>query len=81
MPQLEKTAEQLNDLKHYQTEPVRSNLLLVFSYVETLFCLITAYDLKTDNKDQIIEESKNKMKSNIQKYFLNSKNTYFQKNK
>lgn len=79
--QINKIQEQFNHLKHWQIEPVLSNLLLVFSYVETLFCLVTAYNLKTDNKDQIIKNTKNNMILNIGKYFLNNKNIYFQKNR
>ena len=59
----------------------RSNMILVFSYIETLFCIITAYSLELDDQESIVYNSKNKLINNIEKYLIGKKNTYFINNK
>lgn len=56
-------------------------MILVFSYIETLFCIITAYSLELDDQESIVYNSKNKLINNIEKYLIGKKNTYFINNK
>ena len=64
-----------------QQDLIRSNMILVFSYIETLFCIITAYSLELDDQESIVYNSKNKLINNIEKYLIGKKNTYFINNK
>lgn len=49
---------------------IRSNMILIFSYIETLFCIITAYTLELDQQEDIVYNSKNKLINNIEKYLI-----------
>lgn len=60
---------------------IRSNMILIFSYIETLFCIITAYTLELDQQEDIVYSSKNKLINNIEKYLIGKRNSYFMKNK
>ena len=60
---------------------IRSNMILIFSYIETLFCIITAYTLELDQQEDIVYNSKNKLINNIEKYLIGKRNSYFMKNK
>lgn len=83
LPQDTKITEKYLNQETFNTQQVltRSNMILVFSYIETLFCIITAYTLELDNQESIVYNSKNKLINNIEKYLIGKKNTYFINNK
>ncbi|EKE03070.1 MAG: hypothetical protein ACD_20C00276G0001, partial [uncultured bacterium] len=62
--------------------PVRPEMIVLFAYLETLFCLNIAYENKTSDKNAIIKQAmdQNNIRSFISKFCLDEKNDWIQKN-
>ncbi len=64
--------------------PVRSQMLVIFSFLETVFNLFLAYTYKTSDQLELLNLAMDKGTKNkklfIDTYLLNTKNTYFNQN-
>lgn len=62
--------------------PLRSEIIVIFAYLETLFCLSIAYENKTSSKKMIISKAMNKniIKSFIENFCLNEENDWVKNN-
>lgn len=63
--------------------PLRSQMIVLFSNLEVLFCLSIAYQNKTDNDKEIRDAAKDSkvVRKFINSYCLTEKNEWFKKNK
>ncbi len=68
----------VDDFESNQT--LRAQMICLFAYLETMFCLITIYDNEIDDEPKIIEQTKNNLDSLISTYILNEKNSYYKAN-
>lgn len=62
--------------------PIRSEMIILFANLETLFCLNIAYENKTSDEKEIIKKAMNQgnVKSFINEFCLNSKNEWCKHN-
>ncbi|PIR67095.1 MAG: hypothetical protein COU51_00705 [Parcubacteria group bacterium CG10_big_fil_rev_8_21_14_0_10_36_14] len=62
--------------------PIRSEMIVLFANLETLFCLNIAYENKTSDEKKIIKKAMNQenIKSFIEEFCLNPKNEWCQDN-
>lgn len=77
----EKPANFIDKLNYHL--PIRSQFIMLFANLETIFCLYTAYQLGTDNEEEIRKEVMNSDKTRkfLNKFILNDENDYYKLNK
>ena len=70
--------QELQDILSKIERPVRSVMISLFAYMETLFSLLTVYKAwkQLDDK-QLMNQSKNDLKPFISKYIINKWNKYY----
>ena len=59
---------------------VRSQMICLFSYMETIFCLLTVYDFELTDERKIMEISKDNINKYINKCILTKDNEFYNKN-
>jgi len=59
----------------------RSQIICLFAYMETIFCLLTVFNNKLDDDNAIIFQSNRELKKYINKYILTEKNGFYKENK
>jgi predicted nucleotidyltransferase component of viral defense system len=59
---------------------VRSQMICLFSYMETIFCLLTVYDFELTDERKIMEISNNNINKYIDKCILTKDNEFYNKN-
>lgn len=59
----------------------RSQMITLFSYMETLFSLVTVYDQEISSKKEVIGKTKNNSESLINQFILNEENVFYKRNK
>lgn len=65
----------VDDVKRTQT--LRTQMISLFAYMETIFCLVTIYDKETDNKKKIIKATKQNVENLISSFILTPTNPYY----
>ena len=62
------------------TQTLRSQAILLFAYMQTIFCLVTIYDKEIDDEKKIIQNTKNSLDSMITSLILTPHNSYYKQN-
>ncbi len=60
---------------------IRSQMICLFAYMETIFCLMTIYNHETTDQKQIIDYTGDDIKSLIKEFILSEENEYYKNNK
>ena len=71
------TNETINSINSQNAFAIRSQMICLFAYMETLASIITVYDEGLSLRDNIMEKTKNNLKKWIKKYLLTDENDYF----
>lgn len=72
--------KELQDILYEIKRPVRSMMISLFAYMETLFSLLTVYKAwKELNEKELMNQSKNNLRPFISRYILNKENKYYLK--
>lgn len=59
---------------------VRSQMICLFSFMETMFCLLTVYDFELIDEREIMEKSNDNINKLIEKCILTKNNEFYNKN-
>lgn len=59
----------------------RSQIICLFAYMETIFCLLTVFSHKLENEQEIIVQSNRDLQKFINKYILTNNNAFYKKHK
>lgn len=78
----EKDLTKINGSLDYE-QPVRAQFIIIFAYLETLFCLIVAYQDEISKKSKLINQTndRTRIKKLINRYCLNADNEWVKDNK
>lgn len=77
---LKEIEKEITEILYLKNKAPRSVFIALFSYLETLRCIHTAYHEKTSNEEKLKNASNKKMKEFINKYVLNVNNEWVENN-
>lgn len=79
---LEITKETMTIVDDFEiNQMARSQMIAIFAYMETIFCLLTIYDYEIVDERKIMEQTNHNMESLIKKYILTDQNKFYKLNK